>query len=79
MKTAMGDHRATAVVVDMVAEQPGIDPSVAAFDMQMLMGTRGRERTRDEWTALFAGHGFGIREIVDVRTFAKFIVIQRTD
>jgi DNA-binding Lrp family transcriptional regulator len=79
LKTAMGDHRATAVVVDMVAEQPGIDPSVAAFDMQMLMGTRGRERTRDEWTALFAGHGFGIREIVDVRTFAKFIVIQRTD
>ena len=64
------------LVVDTVAQECGIDPNVAAFDMQMLINTRGRERTRSEWEALFQRSGFSIREVVDVRTFAKLIVVQ---
>jgi hypothetical protein len=49
---------------------------VAGFDMQMLIGTRGRERTLAEWTALFEGACLRIEEVVEVRTFASFIVVR---
>jgi C-methyltransferase len=63
-------------VVDCVAQERGIDPSVASFDMQMLIGTRGRERTLREWQALFARSDFVLKEVVAVRTFARFIVVR---
>jgi len=74
LRQAIGDTAATLLIVDTVAEEVGIDPNVAAFDMQMLIGTRGRERTHNEWQALLAAGGFTIREVVAVRTFARFIV-----
>lgn len=78
LRGAMGDHPATLAVVETVAAECGIDPTVAAFDLQMLMGTRGRERTESEWRALFDAAGFRIREFVPVRTFARFIVAAPT-
>lgn len=66
---------ARAAIVDAVAAEPGIDPTIASFDMQMLIGTKGRERTLQEWHTLLHEAGLAIDEIVDVRTFAKFIVI----
>lgn len=71
---AFAGYRPTLLVVDTVAEEVGIDPNVAAMDMQMLIGTRGRERTRSEWESLFRRNGFALRELVPVRTFARFIV-----
>jgi hypothetical protein len=76
LRTAFGDHRPTIVVADTVAQAQHIDPTIASFDMQMLIGTRGRERTLAEWQTLFERNGFTIREIVDVRTFAKLLVVQ---
>jgi hypothetical protein len=76
LKHAFGDHRPSVLVVDTVAAATRIDPTVAAFDMQMLVNTEGRERTVDEWRELFEPAGFGIREIIDVRTFAKFILVR---
>ena len=78
LRQAIGTHRSAVLVVDMVAQAKDIDPSIAAFDMQMLVGTRGRERTREEWAALFAGAGFEIEEIVAVRSFPRFIVVRPT-
>jgi hypothetical protein len=75
LNRAIGDTNAAVLVVDAVAARTGVDPTIASFDMQMLIGTRGRERTLAEWTALFGKAGFSIREVVDVRTFAKFIVL----
>lgn len=75
LQQAMAGSGATALIVDTVVAETGIDPNHAAFDMQMLIGTQGRERTLREWSALLARGGFAISEIVDVRTFAKFIVI----
>lgn len=76
LRRAFGEHKPSVLVVDTVAADTGIDPTVAAFDLQMLVNTEGRERTVDEWRGLFAQAGFGIREIIDVRTFAKFILVQ---
>ena len=75
IRQAMCVHRATLLVVDSVAEEVGIDPNVAAMDMQMLINTLGRERTRSEWEGLFQRNGFALREVIAVRSFARFIVV----
>lgn len=62
-------------VVDTVVEEVGIDPNVAAMDMQMLVNSHGRERTAIAWEALFRRNGFVLREIIPVRTFARFTVV----
>lgn len=74
LKSAMGDYQATILFGDVVAEEIHINPTVAAFDMQMLIGTKGRERTPSEWQRLLENTGFDIVEIMNVRTFAKFII-----
>lgn len=75
IRQAIAEHRATLLVVDTVAEEVGIDPNVAAMDMQMLINTLGRERTRSEWERLFQRNGFSLREVIAVRSFARFIVV----
>ncbi len=42
----------------------------------MLMGTKGRERTKSEWESLFNETGFSIEQVMDIRTFAKYIVVR---
>jgi hypothetical protein len=76
LRIACGNHRPTVVIADMLAQSQHIDPNIASFDMQMLINTRGRERTLAEWRELLASSGFALREIVDVRTFAKLLVVQ---
>jgi hypothetical protein len=78
LRQAIGSSGATLLIVDTVADEVGIDPNVAAFDMQMLIGTRGRERTLTEWQHLLDADGFSILEVVAVRTFARFIVAGAT-
>lgn len=75
LHTACGQHRPTIAIIDCVAEEQHIDPTVASIDMQMLVGTRGRERTEAEWRALFERGGFTLQEIVTLRTFARLLVI----
>lgn len=76
LKQAIGDKRPTILVADTVAAECGIDPAVASFDMQMMMGTKGRERTLAEWRALFEGACLHIDEVVEVRAFPSFIVVR---
>jgi hypothetical protein len=76
LKSAIGAKKPYVLFGDAVAAEMNIDPVVAAFDMQMLIGTTGRERTQSEWKRLLDGAGFEIMEIVNVRTFAKFIVAE---
>ncbi len=63
--------------MDAVAAEINIDSITASMDMQMLMGTKGRERTMSEWENLFQDTGFEIESIMDVRTFAKYIILRR--
>jgi hypothetical protein len=74
LKLAMGNHKATILLGDAVAEETNLNPTVAAFDMQMLIGSKGRERTPTESGRLLENAGFEIVEIINVRTFAKFII-----
>jgi hypothetical protein len=74
LRTACGPYHPTIAIVDMVAEARNINPTIASFDMQMLVGTSGRERTEKEWRALLKKSGFALQEIVSLRTFAKMLV-----
>jgi hypothetical protein len=74
LRSAIGSKQSYLLIADSVAEEMQVNPTIAAFDMQMLIGTKGRERTLSEWTALLEGAGFEIVEVITVRTFAKFIV-----
>lgn len=74
LKSAIGTKEPYVLIADSVAEEMNVNPTVAAFDMQMLIGTKGRERTLSEWKQLLEFSGFEIMDVMDVRTFAKFIV-----
>lgn len=74
LKAAIGSKKSCVLIADSVAEDMRINPIVAAFDMQMLIGTEGRERTLTEWRSLLEDVGFEIVDVIDVRTFAKFII-----
>lgn len=75
LRAACGQHRPTIAIIDCIAEEQHIDPDVASIDMQMLIATRGRERTEAEWRSLIEGGGFTLQEIVSLRTFARLLVI----
>lgn len=75
LRTACGPHRPTIAIIDCVVEAQHIDPIVASIDMQMLIGTRGRERTEAEWHALLERGSFALQEIVSLRTFARLLVV----
>lgn len=75
LRTACGSHHPTIAIIDCVAEAQRIDTNVANFDMQMLVGTRGRERTEAEWRVLLERSNFTLQEIVSLRTFARLLVI----
>jgi len=79
LKVAIGSKQPYVLIADSVAEEMHINPTVAAFDMQMLIGTNGWERTLSEWKILLDGCGFDIVHVMDVRTFAKFIVAKQRD
>ncbi|MEW8624903.1 MAG: methyltransferase [Candidatus Thiodiazotropha sp.] len=76
LSKACGAYRPTIAIIDCVAEDQNINPTVASLDMQMLIGTNGRERTETEWRRLFDRHDFALQEIVLLRTFAKLLVIK---
>tara|TARA_R100001377_G_scaffold54850_1_gene32427 strand:+ start:1155 stop:2273 length:1119 start_codon:yes stop_codon:yes gene_type:complete len=76
LREAFGQHRASIAIVDCVADAKGIDPTVASFDMQMLIGTRGRERTETEWKYLLERCGFVLQEVISLRTFAKLLLVR---
>jgi len=67
---------ARIAVMEMVVPESGVDFAGAAFDMQMFMGTRGRERTLVEWSALFDKSGLALEETVGLQSFAKILVLR---
>lgn len=76
LAAAIGDSGARVAILEMVLPEEGADPAGAAFDMQMFMGTPGRERTLAEWQALAERGGFCVDEVVGLRSLAKILVLR---
>jgi hypothetical protein len=70
--------RARIALIEIVMEETGVDLASASFDMQMFMGTRGRERTLAQWQTLFDKGAVTLVEIVDLRSFGKILVLRAT-
>lgn len=66
---------ARIVVIEMILPDSDNDVSGALFDMQMFMGTRGRERTLKEWTQIVSKAGLRIEEVVSLRSFVSMLVL----
>ena len=73
---ACGGTGAHIAVMEVVMAESGANFAGAAFDMQMFMGTRGRERTLSEWSRLFDRSGFVLAEQVNLQSFAKILVLK---
>lgn len=73
---AVGSSGARVAVMEMVLPERRADLASASFDMQMFMGTRGRERTLAQWQALLARSGMALEEVVALKSFASILVLR---
>ena len=72
---ATGQTGARIALLEMVLPEVGADVAGASFDMQMFMGSRGRERTLREWTAVFDDSGMALEEVVGLQSFGNILVL----
>lgn len=70
---------ATIVLLEMLMPARRADLMVASFDLQMFMGTRGCERTLDEWRRLFERANVHLVETVHLASFGKMLVLRSAD
>jgi hypothetical protein len=71
---AIGNTGARVAVLEMVLPELGADMAGASFDMQMFIGTEGRERTLSEWTSLFGRSGLVLEQVVGTRSIGSILV-----
>lgn len=74
--TAVSTTGATVVLLELVMPDFRADLTAASFDMQMFMGTRGGERTREDWDRVFRRSGMELIETVHLASFGKMLVLR---
>ena len=67
---------ACIAVMELVLPEQRVDLARASFDLQMFVGTRGRERTLREWKTLITRSGLFLEQIVSLRSLGKIIVLR---
>lgn len=67
---------ARIVLMEMVVSESPPDLASASFDMQMFMGTRGKERTLAQWQRLFDRCGLLLEEVVSLRSIGNILVLR---
>jgi hypothetical protein len=75
LANACGQTGARIALLEMVLPEVGADLPGASFDMQMFMGSRGRERTLKEWTSLLDRAGITLEEVVGLQSFGNILVL----
>jgi hypothetical protein len=66
-------------LMELVVSELKADYSSAAFDMQMFMGTRGRERTLSEWQNLFDQSELVLEEKIGLQSIGMLLVLRQKD
>jgi hypothetical protein len=75
LATACANTGARIALMELVIPDLKADFSSAAFDMQMFMATRGRERTLPEWQSLFDESGLALEQVVGLQSIGKILVL----
>jgi hypothetical protein len=73
--TASAGMGARIALMELVVSETKADFSSAAFDMQMFMATKGKERTLSEWKNLFDQSGWMLEETVSLQSLGKILVL----
>lgn len=76
LATASTGTGACIALMELVVSEWKADFSSAAFDMQIFMGTRGRERTLSEWQHLFDQSRLELEEQVGLQSIGKILVLK---
>lgn len=76
LRDAIGNSGARVAVLEMVLPDTGADIAATSFDMQMFVGSRGRERTLGEWKSLVQRGGMHLEEVVSVRSLGSILVLR---
>lgn len=76
LAAVIGHSGARIALMELVLPQTGADLAGASFDMQMFMGTRGRERTLSEWSELPRSAGLLLEEIIGLQQFGSVLVLR---
>ncbi len=66
---------ARIAIFELVTDPDKPDTLSTAFDMQMFMGTRGRERNLAQWTELFQQSNLRLEQVINLRGFGKILVL----
>jgi hypothetical protein len=67
---------ALIVVMEMVLAEGRAHFAETSVDMQMFMGTEGRERTRAEWGQIFERSGLKLQEVVLLASLGRMMVLR---
>lgn len=76
LAAACGTSGARIALLEMVLPEQHASLPAASFDMQMFMGTRGRERTLAEWQTLGERSGLVVEEVVGLRSLVNILVLR---
>ncbi|MBF0436526.1 MAG: methyltransferase [Magnetococcales bacterium] len=74
LASASRKNNARIALLEMVLPETHADITGASFDMQMFLGSRGRERTLTEWKSLLDRSGWILEEIVGLQSFGNILV-----
>lgn len=72
----IGRSGAKVAIMEMVLPETRADIAGASFDMQMFMGTTGRERTLREWRGLSQQGGFELVEVLGLQAMGCLLVCE---
>ncbi len=70
------DTGARVAIMELVMPEQNADLTHCAFDMQMFIGTSGRERTLQQWQSIFYHAGYKLEESVRLRPFGHIMVLK---
>ena len=76
LSSACAETGARIALFELVVAEKKADLVSTTFDLQMFVGTRGRERTSAEWTNLFKRSGLMLEEQVSLCSFGKILVLK---
>jgi hypothetical protein len=76
LASACAGTGARIALLEWVVAKNQADFASAAFDMQMFMATRGRERTLAQWRHLFGQSGLALEEVVGLQSIGKLLVLK---
>lgn len=76
LASAIGTSGARIALLELVVPEVQADLASASFDLQMFMGTRGRERTLAEWQGLFQQSGLLLEEQVGLQSPGNILLLK---